>query len=70
MKHTAVRSSNIASIGYDIATQELEVTFKNGSTYVYEGVPSELHAMLLIAPSVGKHLDQHVKGKFNYRKKG
>lgn len=70
MKHLQVISSNVQSIGYDPATKELEVTFKNGATYVYEDVPAGVHTALLLAPSVGSHLHQHVKPTYAVRRAG
>jgi hypothetical protein len=64
MQHTTVASSNIHSIGYDPATSELEVRFKNGGTYRYAGVDAETHAAFLRAPSVGAHFHQHIKSTF------
>jgi len=70
LKHTKLfGSSNVDSAGYDPEKLEMEVRFLNGDTYVYSAVPAGIHAGLLLAPSAGSYLHQHVKGKFNYRKK-
>lgn len=61
MKHELVTSSNVESVGYDPESQELEVKFKNGGTYVYDRVPPEKHVALMQASSVGSHLHQHIK---------
>jgi hypothetical protein len=63
MKHTQVESSNVHSIGHDPEKMLMEVTFKNGGTYVYSDVSVAAFAGLLLAPSVGSHLHQHFKGK-------
>jgi hypothetical protein len=70
MKHLAVQSSNVASVGYDPESQQLEVTFKDGATYVYSGIPVELYADLLAAPSVGRCLAYTIQPFFAARRKG
>ncbi len=61
-----VKSSNIAAVGYD--TSGLRVQFKDGATYVYAGVPADLHANLMGAESVGKFLASEIRGKFKAQK--
>jgi hypothetical protein len=57
-----VQSSNIEAIGYDYEHQELHVRFlKSGTTYVYPGVPSEVHEGLMNAPSHGSYFGQFIK---------
>lgn len=51
---TPVKSSNIASVGYDKDKQELHVNFKSSGTYVYADVPHAKHTALMGAESVGK----------------
>lgn len=58
---TPVTSSNLRAVGYDAGARELWVEFVNGSVYVYEGVPAEVHAALMAAPSHGKYFDAEVK---------
>lgn len=61
MKRTPVQSSNLASIGYDSTTQELEVEFKNNTIYVYSNVPDSVHKGLMSASSHGEYFDKNVK---------
>lgn len=35
----AVRSSAIIAVGYDVATRRMKITFKQGDTYDFFGVP-------------------------------
>lgn len=70
-----MKSSTIASVGYDAATRTLEVQFrptpsaKDGAIYTYTDVPPEVHAELLAAPSIGKCFHRAVKhGGFKYSK--
>lgn len=61
-----VKSSNIHAIGWEAGA--LTVHFKNGTSYRYEGVPAEEHAKLMAAESVGRHFNEHIKGKYNHKK--
>lgn len=61
-----VTSSNLRSIGYDAASQTLEVEFTNGGVYQYFGVPEAVYRGLMSAASHGTYFDQHVK-KAGYR---
>jgi len=66
MTRVPVVSSNLAEVGFDEATQTLEVAFKNGSVYQYFAVSAEVHAGLMAATSHGQYLDRVVK-KAGYR---
>lgn len=56
-----VASSNLAQVGYDRAARVLRVQFRSGATYDYAGVPPEVAAHLLTAPSAGGALAALVK---------
>jgi len=66
MDRVSVSSSNVASVGYDSATQTLEVEFLKGQTYQYFDVPEALFREMLAAPSVGSYFNQNIKGSFRY----
>lgn len=68
MNRISVSSSNISSIGYDLATQVLEVEFHDGSIYQYDGVPESVHDGFMDASSHGQYLSQNIKGRYPYRK--
>jgi hypothetical protein len=68
MKRQSVQSSNIASIGYDAASQTLEVEFLNGGVYQYFGVPQNIYQGIMSASSHGEYLAQHIKGHYRYSK--
>lgn len=68
MKRQPVQSSNIASIGYDQASQTLEVEFLNGGVYQYFGVPLNIYQGIMAASSHGEYLAQHIKGRYRYSK--
>lgn len=68
MERTAVTSSNIQSVGYDSATETLEVEFIHGGIYHYTGVPSGEFEALMSAESHGKYLNANIKGRYPYAK--
>ena len=57
-------SSNVEGYGYNPSQKELWVAFKNNRVYRYDKVPHETVNGLHEAPSKGKYLNQHIKGKF------
>ena len=65
-----VESQNLKAVGYDPMTRELQVEFKSGGTYVYEGVSQDEHAALMSAPSKGGFLASRIKGRYKHRKMG
>lgn len=56
-----VSSSMIASIGYRIDDQLLEIEFNTGAVYDYNGVPEYVHRNFLNAPSHGQYFHQNIK---------
>jgi hypothetical protein len=68
MDRKPVRSSNVASIGYDERSQVLEVEFRDGAIYEYYGVPSSQHLALMRASSIGGYLNANVSRRYRYRR--
>lgn len=66
MDRTPVSSSNVASVGYDAEAQTLEVEFRNGGIYRYEGVPQSVYDGLMAAGSIGAYLNANVKSQYDY----
>ena len=70
MEHIEVKSSNIKSVGYDPASETLEVCFlskKEGEAprvYRYDAVPYEKYRQFLNAPSVGSHFAAHIRNNY------
>ena len=60
MNRIPVKSSNVASVGYDEANQILEVAFKSGAIYQYPGVEPQTHADLMGAESIGGFVHQNI----------
>jgi len=69
LKHGVV-SSNISAIGYDPATETLEVEFLSGAVYQYYGVPQYLHDEIMKAPSKGQFLNMYIKNSYAYSRVG
>lgn len=67
MQRIPVKSSDIASIGYE--ENVLEIEFNSGrSLYQYYDVPSHEHDNLMNASSHGKYFNQNIKNKYRYKK--
>jgi hypothetical protein len=60
-----VKSSQIAAIGHDPATNTLAIRFNGGQKlYHYEGVTPDDFSKFAAAPSMGKHFGANIRGKF------
>jgi KTSC domain-containing protein len=68
MNRDPVQSSNIASIGYDLDSETLEIEFLNGGVYQYFDVQQRVHEELMNAGSHGKYLAANIKGVYRYSK--
>lgn len=68
MRRQAVNSSNVASVGYDDATNVLEVAFKSGGVYQYSSVPRSIYEGMISAASVGSYFHKMVKDKYAFTK--
>jgi len=64
MVHHPVRSSRIASIGYDERSATLEIRFLDRRTLRYQQVPVRIYNDFLQVVSKGRFYDGVVKGKF------
>ena len=70
MQKYSVASSNIASVGYDSATETLEVEFLNGSVYQYYNVPENVYSDLMRESSKGRFLHYNIKNAYPYSRVG
>lgn len=68
MERQPVSSSNVASVGYDEASNTLEIEFHNGTVYQYFDVPQNVAQALVSASSVGSYLASNIKGHYRYSK--
>lgn len=70
MERKAVRSTNIASVGYDAGTKTLEIEFKSGGVYQYAGVPEKRYESLMKASAIGSYFHREIKPWYVFRKVG
>ena len=68
MKLVRVNSSSLASVAYDDDLCMLEVLFRNGGRYQYFAVPHRVFDELLVAPSKGAFVNEHIKPRFPFRR--
>lgn len=68
MIRQSVSSSNIKSVGYDPASETLEIEFKGGAVYQYSGVPGIMHDELINADSIGSFFARNIRNEYNYKK--
>lgn len=68
MNRQQVKSSNLASIGYDAKNEILEIEFNHGGVYQYSGVPKEKYEALMNADSHGKYFAANIRNDFDYIK--
>ena len=57
-------STNLESGTYDAETQVLTLTFQNGGTYEYAGVPQGIVAGLKASGSPGSYFHRSIKQRF------
>lgn len=70
MNREPVPSTNLASVGYDVATQTLEIEFSNGTIYQYYNVAEPLFEQLMQAPSKGQFLNVYIRNAYPYSRVG
>jgi len=66
-----VQSSNLADVGWENNVMEVGFKGKNGTlgdVGQYAGVPESEYIGLMSAPSAGKYLAEHIKGRYPYTK--
>jgi len=63
-----VKSSNIKSIGFDHASNILEIDFLSGGVYQYFKVPSQIYLSLMKAASKGSYFHNNIRGIYEYRR--
>lgn len=64
MTRVRLRSSMMASAGYDSVTRVLEIEFAAGDVYRYSDVPPDVYRDLLDAPSQGRLFHNRIRGVF------
>ena len=64
IQQVALSSTALSSASYDDESETLEITFQNGRTYTYDGVPSEVFTALRDARSPGTYFLQNIKDRY------
>ena len=59
-----MHSSVLLSAGYDADGETLEVEFLSGRIYRYFGVPPEVVAALMTAPSLGAYYNREIRDRY------
>lgn len=68
MKRLSVESSNLASIGYNVENEILEVQFKHGGVYQYFDVHENVYKELMNADSHGVYFSANIRNNYEYQK--
>jgi len=66
MKTLNVESTTLTRVGYDASAKLLCLEFRDRTTYQYFGVPAEVHASLMGAPSKGQYFNRAIRGRYDY----
>ena len=65
-----IQSSNLKEATYNTETEDLTVTFNNGSIYEYNKVPWSKFTKFRLAESQGKYFNENIAKSHKYVKKG
>jgi hypothetical protein len=65
---TAVRSSNLAAVSYNLFAGVLTIVFHGNRIYQYFGVPPGVYLGLMNAHSHGRYFHAHIKHRYTYRR--
>jgi hypothetical protein len=68
MERRAVDSSSVLSVRYDDEAQILELEFRGGAIYRYDGVGSDIVQQLLDGRSIGRFVNQVIKTTYPERR--
>lgn len=63
-----IQSSNLKNASYNTETEDLTVTFNNGSIYVYNKVPWAKFTKFRMAESQGKFFNENIGKAYKYQK--
>jgi hypothetical protein len=61
-------STVVSGIHYNANTFTLRIIFLSGMIYDYKNVPEKVYKAMKTASSKGTYLNQHIKGKYDYKK--
>lgn len=63
-----ITSTAIQEIDYDAERAKLLVRFASGESYVYVGVPGEVHRSFLEADSKGRFFQAEIRDRYPYNR--
>lgn len=66
MERVFVHSTSLSSVGYDPATETLEVEFLEGEVYQYYNVPEDIYDQLMRADSLGQFFNTYIRNEYPY----
>ena len=59
-----VVSSAMTAVGYDPSSRRMKITFTQGHTYDFCGVPQHIYQGLMRAISKGTYYNDHIKDRY------
>jgi hypothetical protein len=68
MQRKRVNSSRLRSVGYDEASQVLEVEMSDGSVYQYSKVSPEVYRRFMAAPNATSFFDDRIAEEYTARR--
>jgi hypothetical protein len=68
MLATAVESTTLATVSYEVSSPRLWLEFRSHAVYCYFGVPPKIYQDLMAAPSKGAYFNRHIRTRFPYHK--
>ena len=68
LPQTPLDSSGLLSVGYSAEASTMEISFRNGSTYRYFGVPLHIYEALLGASSKGRYFTAAIRTSFPFER--
>jgi hypothetical protein len=66
MDRIKLNSSSISEVGFDPASNTLEVVFADGRLYQYFDVPQHVYDQLIAAASPGQYFHQEIRGVYRF----
>ena len=66
MKITPVESSTLATVGYDVGGELLQLEFRSRALYRYFAVPAAVHEALVAATSKGSYFNRAIRGQYRF----
>ncbi|MCB1947370.1 KTSC domain-containing protein [Nitrosomonas sp.] len=64
MEMIRVNSSAMRAVGYDPTTRRMRITFDQGDSYDFCGVPLHIYEGLMHASSKGIYYNDHIRDRF------